>query len=69
MRGQRHILHPAARQQRHLQAEQVRRQAAGRRGDVEVHPGEDKTRELLRDEGGQSRRTLVVWPSFPGDAL
>lgn len=45
MRGQLHILHPAARQQRHLQAEQVGRQAAGRLGDVEVHPGEDKTRE------------------------
>lgn len=69
MRGQRHVLHPAARQQRHLQAEQVGRQAAGRRGDVEVHPGEDKTgNPAAAGWGGGSRRTLVVWPSFPGEA-
>lgn len=73
MRGQLHILHPAARQQRHLQAEQVGRQAAGRLADVEVHPGEDRTRESsccgMGDGGRQSRRTLVVWPSVAGDAL
>lgn len=42
-RGQLHLLHPATRQQRHLQAEQVGRQAAGRLGDAEAHPGEDNT--------------------------
>lgn len=64
VRGQRHTLHPAARQQRHLQAEQVGRQAAGRHGDVEVHPGEDKTRELLRDEGGNQDVPLLSGHPF-----
>ena len=38
------FLHPAARQQHHLQVEQVGRQVAGGLGDVEAHSGEERGR-------------------------
>lgn len=60
--GHVHILHPATRQQRHLQVEQVSRQEAARLGGVEAHPG----RNTHGESSCQGRRQQSHLPLVSG---